>query len=368
MRTFLSRIVSLLYILSLFSFLQRIDSVSKTDSSLFYFNLLAYVALFVFSFKRLQQERILLVLFFTQCLILFFIILLRGTLSGASLVPFFSINLQSLICYGASLKRKDYLWIMISFLLFSLYFSAFNVMYLNTNNVGFIWLCIGIYIILLIPASNLLNYFFIGIVFVIISSFILMSESRSSLLAFGLFIIGKLMPLRFFTGKEKLYKLLCLMLTFGSLLYMQLYVFLFASNIDMNQIFSFFPSTKNFFSGRQVIWLEAFSQLFDKPLTGVGGVYELITSDLNELHNSIFCLFFYFGFIVATFILILINKILFDAYDYMKKNTYVKDGIFSFLAFLLLSFNENSLIAFSVCFLGLFIAYSEINKYKYIDQ
>lgn len=367
MRTFLSRIVSLLYILSLFLFLQKIDSVSGTDSSLIYFNLLAYITLFAFSLNRLKKERTLLVLFFTQCLVLFFIILYRGTLSGASLIPFFSINLQLLICYGASLKRIDYLWILLSFLLFALYFSAFNIMYLNTNNVGFIWVCIGIYMILLIPANSLLNYLFIGLIFIMISSFVFMSESRSSLLSFVLFFIGKLTPIRFFLHRRKIYKLLCLSLTFGSLLYMQLYLLLFVTNVDMNQIFSFFPSTKNFFSGRQFIWMEAFNLLYDKSLTGVGGVYELMTSDLNELHNSVFCIYFYFGFIVATLMLILMNKILFDAYNYLSNNTYLKDGIMSFWAFLLLGFNENVVVAFPICFLGLLIAYSEVNKFRYKD-
>ena len=133
----------------------------------------------------------------------------------------------------------------------------------------------------------------------------------------------------------------------------------------MNQIFSFLPSTKDFFSGRQIIWMAAHSLLYESPLTGVGGVYELLDSELDELHNSVLCLYFFFGYIVATLMLILMNRILFEASLYIYKNNYVKDGVMAFLAFLLLGFNENTVIAFSICFLSLFIAYSEINKYKY---
>lgn len=364
MRTYLSRIVVLLYFLSLFFFLRRIDATVETSNSLFYFNLMAYFALFAFSYKRLRKERKLLGLFVTEGILLSLIILYRGTLAGASLVPFFSVNLQLLICYGASLKRLDYLAIFVLTLLSAFYFSVHNVMDLNGNNVGFIWICLGIYLILLIPADRFVNYVIIGLIFAVVSGFVLMSESRSSLLAFLLFFIAKLLPLSFFRNR-RLYKLACLALTFGSLLYMQLYILLYLSPIDMNQIFSFLPSTKDFFSGRQIIWMAAHSLLYESPLTGVGGVYELLDSELDELHNSVLCLYFFFGYIVATLMLILMNRILFEASLYIYKNNYVKDGVMAFLAFLLLGFNENTVIAFSICFLSIFIAYSEINKYKY---
>ena len=102
--------------------------------------------------------------------------------------------------------------------------------------------------------------------------------------------------------------------TFGSLALTKIYVYLYNASITINLIFS----TKRFFSGRELIWIEMWNELDKHWLTGVGSQYNmasLVNGGFN-VHNSILNFWAVYGVIV--FILAL-GIIFYKFYDMYKK-------------------------------------------------
>lgn len=364
MRLFVSRLVVFVYILTLiFYILDKSDLVSNIGEKFYFVQLISYSFLFFLSIKRLFKEKTLITLFIIEIFLLFMIVNYRGTLAGAGLVPFLLINFQILIPYGVTLKDKDNSIILFIFVCLLLFASQLLGTTINGNNLGFIFVCIGIYLILLIPTTRKIYYWIILLFSFILITFLLKSESRSALGAFILFLIGKFMPLSYFKSKN-IYKIIGLFLTFGSMLYIYIYLNLYNKNLYTEQSFQFMHSSKSLFSGREIIWDNALILLNENPFTGVGGIYELRYSNLNELHNFVLNIYFYYGYILGTFMLLLINRLLFEICNYIDKNQRIKDALVGFWAFLFVGLNEVSMFAYSIGYLTLLLAYNEINKYN----
>lgn len=166
------------------------------------------------------------------------------------------------------------------------------------------------------------------------------SESRTCLIC-GLLLIVMvyILPVKIFSIKS-VYCTICFLLTIGSLIWTRLYVYLYQNSIEI----SFGMSTKRFFSGREMIWIEMWKQLEEKWIAGVGTGYQMnsIASRGFNVHNSIFNFLVVYG--VFVFVLIM-AIIIYKFYRQYKKVRFRKLDL--------------SFISMSCVFIIFFHAFSE---------
>ena len=140
---------------------------------------------------------------------------------------------------------------------------------------------------------------------------------------------------------------------------------MFLSNFNLGEYLSIFDSDKSAFSGRQYIWMEGWELLKDNPW-GVGYKFTLYSHKTNELHNFVLTLYMYYGVITASFILIILNKTVFNLFDKISDRV-IKDSIVGFACFLLIGLTESSLFSMYISFFPMFIAYNRYNQLKLLD-
>lgn len=279
---------------------------------------------------------------------------------AGALMPLCMFVLQLLIAPQFVMTKRMKLVVISIFVAFSLYFFLINKSSINTNSIGFIWTVCGVYLLIFVHPKTILSYLYYFAVLSFIIPNLLVSNSRSCLLGFLFFMLCKFLGNKVFQSKL-LYKILCILLTFGSILWVSLYVWMFITEFDLQQYTSLVSDDKSAFSGRQYIWNEALGMLAEKPFIGYGSDFVLESFEKNELHNSMLCLFVFYGCLVSIGLLLLLNRHLFSLFDFVKKNVLTRSALAAFFCFLIIGFFENTIVAHPICFLSLFIAFSVKN-------
>ncbi|MCR5356961.1 MAG: hypothetical protein K6E63_06100 [Lachnospiraceae bacterium] len=120
-------------------------------------------------------------------------------------------------------------------------------------------------------------------------------------------------------GKKPFYVILILLATFGSLVFVGMYVAVGATGANFKMPFFY----KEVFSGRDKIWLEFFSRLTETPLkllTGIGTNWQLESFFEFNVHNAMYNFLVIHGIIVFAGILYFIFKRLQGFYSGIIKN------------------------------------------------
>lgn len=278
-----------------------------------------------------------------------------------ALMPLCMLTLQLLIAPLFVLTVRMKFVIIIVFIVFSLYFFFIGKSTINSNSIGFIWTVCGIYLLIFVYPKTISAYLSCLLILGFIIPNLLISDSRSCLLGFLFFVVCKFLGKQIFQSKF-VFRVLCILLTFGSFLWINLYVWMYLTAFDLQQYTSLVSDDKSAFSGRQYIWAEALTMLVEKPFWGYGSDFVLESFEKNELHNSVLCLFIFYGCFIAVALLLILNRHLFVLFDSVKNDVLTRDALAAFLCFLMIGFFENTIVAHPICFLSLFVAFSAKNS------
>lgn len=235
----------------------------------------------------------------------------------------------------------------------------------NSNSISQSFFAFGISTSILINPRNFKQMIKYTIVLIIVILGILSGESRMSLGAFLFYVILRTIPTIWIKNKSVVLTMLVL-LTVGSLLYAFVYTYMWWADIDLSvfEELSAEHSNKHIYSGRQLIWLEAYELFMEHPITGFGSKSELSSFASMNLHNSLIAFYGIYGCIIGTISLYLMIKPAYNLSSYLN-NPYIKNCFCGYLASLLMGFNETYLLNYSfIAFFPLIIAYAQLNYYK----
>ncbi len=107
------------------------------------------------------------------------------------------------------------------------------------------------------------------------------------------FVLRFLVPAKLWNRKG-FYYFLCTFATFGSLVFVALYIWLGTTGINFRMPFFY----KNLFSGREAIWLEFWEMFRHKPLTGIGTGVTITSFFEFNVHNAMYNILVIHGVIV----------------------------------------------------------------------
>lgn len=232
----------------------------------------------------------------------------------------------------------------------------------NSNSISQAFFAFGIATsIFIVPYNIKRSIIYISfLVFVIWG--ILNGESRMSLGAFILYILMRCIPKKYMINRTLILSILIL-LTVGSLVYAYVYTYMWWADTDLMSLenFSSEYSNKHIYSGRQLIWFEAYNLFLDHPFIGFGSKIELSSFDSMNLHNSLIALYGIYGCVIGCISLYLLIK---PAYklSYYLKDPFIRNCFCGYSAALLMGFNETYLINYSfIAFFPLMMAYAKVN-------
>lgn len=261
------------------------------------------------------------------------------------------------------LTRNDYKWLTIIFVLFMALYFVVPKGNFNTNTVGFIWGCCGIYSTMLVKNKH--------IAFVLLlAGFVLLqihlSDTRTATVAFALYVFLRYVP-SYFYKKKWLFTMAVLVLIFGSLVYVYGYIYMYENHIDVSWAAEY--SDKRFFSGRQFIWMEILGLLHQSPWVGIGSSVTLLSFSENlNIHNSALNIIAVYGYPLGLLCILLIVNSLYKLRGYCD-NPIVRNCLAAYVYFLILSYSETNLLAESFsALLPLCIAYSEIHRKSKVNK
>ena len=276
-----------------------------------------------------------------------------------SIMTLFKFLAFSLLMTKFSIYKKTGKKLLAVFFLQLVLLNVVDLSVYNTNTIGLNFLVIGIYIILLLSSLYPDKFLLTLAIAAFIDFNIWLSGSRTCLMAFTLFYVGTFLSKYFFTNRTVLL-VLSLLLTIGSLVYVQTYIYLWESNLVATELMqeSIEATGKSVFSGRQFIWKEALELLNEKPLVGTGSKIHLQSFFMVNLHNSILNFFVIYGYVVGSLIVYLIVRMIMGLHRFMYDEI-VRSCVVAYFAFLLVAFSETNLLLLPfMCSFCLFMAYA----------
>ena len=266
--------------------------------------------------------------FLIYLIILLIVAVFSCIINGGGIGSLFVLLNFVLLVYTSTFVIISQKWVKlfsVLYILLLLYWSFFGELSLyNPNTIGIIALmgvCFGIIYSSTLKSKKIAVVFVAVILLVSYQLETEISQSRTCFICgILLTLIVYFLPAKIFSAKP-IYWSICIVLTIGSLFWTRLYVYLYKNSIDITLGFS----TKNFFSGREAIWIEMWRELESKWITGVGTGYSMnaIVSKGFNVHNSIFNFLVVYGIIVFVLLMVLIfykfkdqfNKIEFKKLD-----------------------------------------------------
>lgn len=155
------------------------------------------------------------------------------------------------------------------------------------------------------------------IVFLVVLYLLIGTGSRTSLIAFLLFVIFNLLNKRKHLYKIRLtkYKSMIAFLIIASFCFVYIYAYVLPNYIPSGRLIIL---NKNLFSGRQIIWQEIFSLMKHNWLFGVGADYAFMDNQLYSAHNLFLGYAALFGLPVMFGMIFFIYRILKDCF--LKNN------------------------------------------------
>ncbi len=196
----------------------------------------------------------------------------------------------------------------------------------------------------------ILQLFFIALGYNIIAWY----RSRCALAGWVLAVLLILLPKKVWESRV-FYFITCVALTFGSVLFSALYVWLGKLG-DLFQVRVFY---KDILSGREELWNELWGAYLKQPLTGIGSAYEMKVDFMRgafEVHSGLLDILFVHGLAVFLFACVFLLHRLLRVRPVVAKDPVGKYIFAGMAAMLITSFFENFVIVppFSLIFLLLF--------------
>lgn len=234
--------------------------------------------------------------------------------------------------------KLTYKILLISFLLLGLYLTYISknvitdrIIYINPNLIGQLLLLSTVIINTLKTKLNIKEIHIIIINFIFIYG-IFTCQSRASLVVTIIYLIIIYIPiLRNILRNKKARKICYITIILITLAIPYIYVYLYNNNITL-QIFSF--SDKNFFSGRQQIWIYLINHFknFGDLFWGIGTNTNMLEVAKNaNPHNVILFLIMNTGIVGMVMYLLYIYNIIFT----IKEENYCTENVIGILALLL---------------------------------
>jgi len=190
------------------------------------------------------------------------------------------------------------------------------------------------------------------IIFFIVLYLLIGTGSRTSLIAFLLFVLLNFFNKRKYLHKIRLtkYKSKIAFLIIASFCLIYIYAYVLPNYVPSGRLIIL---NKNLFSGRQIIWQEIFSLMKHSWIFGVGADYAFMDNQLYSAHNFFLGYAAIFGLPVMFGMVLFIYKILKDCF--LKNNNTNTNYLFSiWVALLVVSMFETVLsysptIIFTTC-------------------
>lgn len=163
--------------------------------------------------------------------------------------------------------------------------------HLNTNYVGYIFLCLFILSVIAYKLYNRGNFSKLAIMLIITLLFTYCFRCRTAMLASIIYFLLILLIKNVY--QKKVFKAsISTFIVFGSLLFSICYVALWKSGFYIN--LTFFVG-KSLYSGRNSLWAEALDLIVKNPIIGVGSKYILNSFPTYAFHNTVFMICVTFG-------------------------------------------------------------------------
>ena len=239
-------------------------------------------------FKKCKKQIVLVYLF--QIIILLFTYFVKGTGVG-SILHMFVITSILIIAPRIEMSNKIEKILRYFIPIYYILFILTSKEHLNTNYVGYIFLCLFIISISVYNLHNKGNFSKL-ILFLLLTLVLTYSyRCRTAMLACIILFIMLMIPNKIYT-KNYLKIGIPIALIFGSLIFAFLYVSLWKSGFYIN--ITFFAG-KSLYSGRNSLWDEGFQLIVNNPLFGVGSKYVLKSLPAYALHNTVLMITVTFG-------------------------------------------------------------------------
>lgn len=168
---------------------------------------------------------------------------------------------------------------------------------------------------------------------------IISSNSRGALLALiGFLVIRYCISSKILTNRW-IYSILIYCLSFGSLVFVGVYTWLWKNNINNMMI-----GGKSLFTGREMIWYEIFEKFKKLPFSGIGSNITLESYTSLNVHNAIYMLLVIYGIWVFSIVMYLLLRNIFKNRIIIRHDKIAKGAFAAICAILINSFFETALI------------------------
>ena len=158
-------------------------------------------------------------------------------------------------------------------------------------------------------------------------------RGRGSFIMLIIFVIFRfVIPAKWWKNKA-FYRAVCIFATFGSLLFVGIYVAVGMMGVNFRIPFFY----KNMFSGREAIWLEFWNLFRAKPLTGIGTNVTITSFFEFNVHNAMYNILVIHGILVFAATLFLVFRRL----NIIHKTAYDKGVSFAAVSALFAVFIES---------------------------
>lgn len=136
-------------------------------------------------------------------------------------------------------------------------------------------------------------------------------RSRGAFIMLGAFMILRFVIPKKLWERKGFYYTVCILATFGSLLFVAFYIWLGTTGVNFRMPFFY----KNIFSGREAIWLEFWNYFRSKPLTGIGTNVTITSFFEFNVHNAMYNILVIHGLTVFALTIFLMFRRLFALRD-----------------------------------------------------
>lgn len=338
---------SILYILILYwvsiQYNINIYNILTPNSPIFIFLIMIVLTFFVIKSNKNKVKTIDIGIIISIGIIIFFNAIFNNTNIG-SIINIFLFVIMLIITKYIRITDKTIRVLALIVLIFNFIWIHISKYGYNLNTVAssaVIMLSISC-ILLVKKKKNYQNIFIIIISVYIIyknTMIIIESDSRGSLLALiGFIIIRYLIPNRILT-KKFFYSILVYGLTFGSLVFVAVYIGLWNNNINNVMV-----SGKSLFTGREMIWYELFTKFKKVPFTGVGSNITLESYVSLNVHNAIYLILVIYGLFIFGIVMWLFIRNIFKNRAMVREDKIAKSAFAAICAILINSFFETTLI------------------------
>lgn len=254
-------------------------------------NFLLVLTLFIVNLNECKkQKNKFIIIYLLQIFILFMTLMLKNTGLGSILQM---LTVTSILLISPNIKIDIIVEKILRYFIpiYYILFIFVSKSHLNTNYVGYIYLCLFILTISVYNLHNKGNISKLILMYLLTLVLTYTCKCRTAMLASTIYFF-LIIFFEKINMKKSIKNTIPVFLVFGSLLFAFMYVFLWKSGFYIN--LTFFVG-KGLYSGRNGLWEEAFKLICKYPLFGVGSKYVLNSFPTYAFHNAIMMITVTFG-------------------------------------------------------------------------